>query len=395
MKIIAYHGSQTSKLKMYNDSALYFTTSYEQAKSYAKREWDEGLIEGEIPVVYKAELTFNNPYKIENYDDFQMKFTDSNMNEYFREELIEKGYDSAIYNDRKSTLICIFYPSQYKILDIEKLPPSLNYYYNGELNDEDDDINDYYYENDYEDELNEVLKLSNIKLINEQKDFTTFQLPKNIPSNFFKITNSLKDIKNWKARILENNSGGEKLKVGDYDEVGYVMISLKDNTIIPIARSDEHHRGYDIMYEIYESKYKIVPYDYNSRDDTFYGKRTEQEEVVVGNIKNIKNITEKIVMNRDALTLFQYGAIGEFLIKRYYFLNNKEDEFYDDIFNIAIEENLTYDEDKDVYITSAGETLYPDDIYNIGLEKMIQKMFPKMNEFYEFLKDKKFEIYNN
>lgn len=38
MKIIAYHGSQTSKLKMYNDSALYFTTSYEQAKSYAKRE---------------------------------------------------------------------------------------------------------------------------------------------------------------------------------------------------------------------------------------------------------------------------------------------------------------------------------------------------------------------
>ena len=117
MKIIAYHGSQTSKLKMYNDSALYFTTSYEQAKSYAKREWDEGLIEGEIPVVYKAELTFNNPYKIENYDDFQMEFTDSNMNEYFREELIEKGYDSAIYNDRKSTLICIFYPSQYKILD--------------------------------------------------------------------------------------------------------------------------------------------------------------------------------------------------------------------------------------------------------------------------------------
>lgn len=264
MKIIAYHGSQTSKLKMYNDSALYFTTSYEQAKSYAKREWDEGLIEGEIPVVYKAELTFNNPYKIENYDDFQMEFTDSNMNEYFREELIEKGYDSAIYNDRKSTLICIFYPSQYKILDIEKLPPSLDYYYNGELNDEDDDINDYYYENDYEDELNEVLKLSNIKLINEQKDFTTFQLPKNIPSNFFKITNSLKDIKNWKARILENNSGGEELKVGDYDEVGYVMISLKDNTIIPIARSDEHHHGYDIMYEIYESKYKIHPSNFYS-----------------------------------------------------------------------------------------------------------------------------------
>lgn len=445
MKIIAYHGSQTSKLKMYNDSALYFTTSYEQAKSYAKREWDEGLIEGEIPVVYKAELTFNNPYKIEKYDDFQMEFTDSNMNEYFREELIEKGYDSAIYNDRKSTLICIFYPSQYKILDIEKLPPSLDYYYNGELNDEDDDINDYYYENDYENELNEVLKLANktednefineewedsnddfwdlesgeyldntdvypkeklsdnfwnwfgnskikdekgnpiivyhssncdfnmfkrnpndedriggqvgyfftnsldaaehwgdcgmiydcflkienpiyltgddfttlqsrnnkllqakangydgavikhtdiglphftdeyiafyarqIKLIDNQKfgnnrniteavnHLQSFAIPSSLPQENFKITNSLKDIKNWKARILENNSGGKKLKVGDYDEVGYVMISLEDNTVIPIARSDEHHRGYDIMYEIYESKYKIHPSNFYS-----------------------------------------------------------------------------------------------------------------------------------
>ena len=42
------------------------------------------------------------------------------------------------------------------------------------------------------------------------------------------------------------------------------MISLKDNTIIPIARSDEHHRGYDIMYEIYESKYKIHPSNFYS-----------------------------------------------------------------------------------------------------------------------------------
>ena len=41
VKFIAYHGSQTSKLKMYENSALYFTTNYNQAKSYAKREWDE------------------------------------------------------------------------------------------------------------------------------------------------------------------------------------------------------------------------------------------------------------------------------------------------------------------------------------------------------------------
>ena len=149
VKFIAYHGSQTSKLKMYENSALYFTTNYNQAKSYAKREWDEGLIEGQIPVVYKAELNIENPYKIKDYDEFMMDFTDTGMYEYFREELIEKGYDSAIYDDKKhkSQLIVIFYPSQYKILEMEKLPPSLEYYYNGELED-DEDINDYYYEDD-------------------------------------------------------------------------------------------------------------------------------------------------------------------------------------------------------------------------------------------------------
>ena len=69
VEFIAYHGSQTSKLKMYENSALYFTTNYNQAKSYAKREWDEGLIEGQIPVVYKAKLNIENPYKIKDYDD--------------------------------------------------------------------------------------------------------------------------------------------------------------------------------------------------------------------------------------------------------------------------------------------------------------------------------------
>lgn len=124
VEFIAYHGSQTSKLKMYENSALYFTTNYNQAKSYAKREWDEGLIEGQIPVVYKAKLNIENPYKIKDYDEFMMDFTDTGMYEYFREELIEKGYDSAIYDDKKhkSQLIVIFYPSQYKILEMEKLP---------------------------------------------------------------------------------------------------------------------------------------------------------------------------------------------------------------------------------------------------------------------------------
>lgn len=263
VEFIAYHGSQTSKLKMYENSALYFTTNYNQAKSYAKREWDEGLIEGQIPVVYKAKLNIENPYKIKDYDEFMMDFTDTGMYEYFREELIEKGYDSAIYDDKKhkSQLIVIFYPSQYKILEMEKLPPSLEYYYNGELED-DEDINDYYYEDDYDDEIDEVLKRAGIQ-INEEKIDALFQIPEVIKDNF-KITNSLKDASKWKAKIIENNSNGdESIGIGDWNNIGYVMISLKDNTIIPIARADEHKQGYELLYELQE-KYGINASDYYS-----------------------------------------------------------------------------------------------------------------------------------
>lgn len=259
----------------------------------------------------------------------------------------------------------------------------------------------------FDKEINEILKLSGIDILNEISLSGYLERSRNLKNMLFHGTSLFNAYKIFESDLIVGYTETTPVNGKSYTGVS-TSRNFDYSASFALQHSDEYHfKNYYLdntfnpvvvfcfNKDNLKSKYKIVPYDYNSTDDTFYGKRTEQEEVVVGNIKNIKNITEKIVMNRDALTLFQYGAIGEFLIKRYYFLNNKEDEFYDDIFNIAIEENLTYDEDKDAYITSAGETLYPDDIYNIGLEKMIQKMFPKMNEFYEFLKDKKFEIYNN
>lgn len=71
------------------------------------------------------------------------------------------------------------------------------------------------------------------------------------PSDYM-ITSSFKGHRNWKARtFINNNSSGE---VGDMHEVGYIMINLTNNTIIPISRGDEHHQGTDLLYEMAAGK---------------------------------------------------------------------------------------------------------------------------------------------
>jgi hypothetical protein len=48
------------------------------------------------------------------------------------------------------------------------------------------------------------------------------------------------------------------VKVGTWDQVGYVMISVDSTNIIPIARSDEHQMGYEVLRDIYFRK-RLVP----------------------------------------------------------------------------------------------------------------------------------------
>lgn len=85
------------------------------------------------------------------------------------------------------------------------------------------------------------------------------------PENYV-MTGSLRDYKNWKAIQYEGYSkkqalAGEKRNAkentryfypikGEMGEIGYVMISLIDNTIIPISRADEHLKGYVVLRDI-------------------------------------------------------------------------------------------------------------------------------------------------
>lgn len=76
-----------------------------------------------------------------------------------------------------------------------------------------------------------------------------FRLHPGLNPEDYQITDNLRDVSKWRCRIY---AGDDR---PDSDHVGYVMISLKDDTIVPIARGDEHHRGMDLMYD-FQNGYK-------------------------------------------------------------------------------------------------------------------------------------------
>jgi hypothetical protein len=76
----------------------------------------------------------------------------------------------------------------------------------------------------------------------------SFCLHPSLDPKKYVMTNNLADFEEWKAMTYEGNSRGEgDPDVGKMGSVGYIMISLKDNTIIPMSRSDEHNKGYDTL----------------------------------------------------------------------------------------------------------------------------------------------------
>ena len=73
------------------------------------------------------------------------------------------------------------------------------------------------------------------------------------PQNYA-MSGSLANVRRWKAFCYVANDCEEK-EAGRMQEVGYVMVSLVDDTVIPIARGDEHHRGYDLLHDFASGEY--------------------------------------------------------------------------------------------------------------------------------------------
>jgi hypothetical protein len=94
------------------------------------------------------------------------------------------------------------------------------------------------------------------KKVNDVISKSKFTIPEKLKKYYPKVTDSLKDIKYWKGITIIGNSGGKK---GSLDEIGYIGIGLKTNTLIPITRGDEHQNGHDLIEELLYKK--LIPED--------------------------------------------------------------------------------------------------------------------------------------
>ena len=83
-----------------------------------------------------------------------------------------------------------------------------------------------------------------IKIISEAQG-ASFRLMPGLDPNKYVMTDSLRSVNKWWAYTYVGDSSPEG-KPDTMGEVGYIMISLRDNTIIPIS----HHRGMDLLFDL-------------------------------------------------------------------------------------------------------------------------------------------------
>lgn len=92
-----------------------------------------------------------------------------------------------------------------------------------------------------------------IDLIKESQTASFILDPLLDPSKY-EITGNMRDAASkWRAWTYSGFTATDPSKsihMGDMADVGYIMISLTRNTIVPISRGDEHHRGYDLLYDL-------------------------------------------------------------------------------------------------------------------------------------------------
>ena len=82
-----------------------------------------------------------------------------------------------------------------------------------------------------------------------------FKLPVCLKDTGYEMPGNLKKIAQWRAPIQCDNSGSkDKNRDG---EVGYLLISLDTNDLIPVSRADEHHHGYDMLHSL-EKRHHVL-----------------------------------------------------------------------------------------------------------------------------------------
>jgi hypothetical protein len=151
------------------------------------------------------------------------------------------------------------------------------------------------------------------RIIFKENKNIQMELPLEIDPSLFKIEGDFSNADNWKAKILTGNNLGSKsaLKKGDFDNVGYVMISLKDNTFIPIARSDEHNTGYDALWGYYKLSTKNYSPVFSIGNNYFFPSQFKQMQIVLKKFINFGGNPNLKIRSMDGKAVEL--TIGEFV----------------------------------------------------------------------------------
>jgi len=89
----------------------------------------------------------------------------------------------------------------------------------------------------------------NKKNLKESSPKSIWKLDPKVNPLDYKMNDDWNDTRKWEAKVLIANNTDPSNK-GKFQEVGYIMFNLKNKTFIPIARGDEHHTGYDLLYDL-------------------------------------------------------------------------------------------------------------------------------------------------
>jgi len=97
----------------------------------------------------------------------------------------------------------------------------------------------------------DLYERASIGLFARKKKFIEGYVPKGV-LKYVDAPGTLANVKNWKAKVILSNSGD--VKRGTLEDAGYIMVNPKTGEIVPIARSDEHRTGYELMWDFYQKK---------------------------------------------------------------------------------------------------------------------------------------------
>lgn len=166
---------------------------------------------------------------------------------------------------------------------------------------------------------------------------------------FYDLTGDASNAPNWKAQVLVGNSGDTP--IGTYEDIYYVLVDLDSNYIIPVARSDEHQLGTDMLYDLYD-KYKLPQGRYVPvavRGTNYLQNRNDENKVMTleaikkwvsygGNKVMIEDQTPDGAVKIDSDTFMELGKVepykgslsasGRYIVDTFNYLSDTLNKIY-------------------------------------------------------------------